>query len=83
MQSSLALGDKKPEYASSSLIAQTANSMYNILTNGRKGFQGGDFSQNGGEWLYEGGKVAWCRKMKNTRDHAEVKELKKTLGMSE
>jgi len=83
MTSSLALGDKKPDYTSPSLVTSTVTAFWNILSSGRKGFQGGDFAQNGGEWLFEGGEVKWCRRMKHTRDHAEVRELKKVLGMKE
>ena len=35
----------------------------------------------GGEFLFENGKVSWCSRMKNTRDHAELPEIRKQLGV--
>lgn len=43
-------------------------------------FKGGDYSQNGGEWVFVDGHLEWCHRMQNTRDHAEVAELGKVLG---
>lgn len=42
---------------------------------------GGDFRQVGGEFVFENGRVAWCHRMKNTRDHAEIPEVRKQLGL--
>lgn len=42
---------------------------------------GGAPRQVGGEFLFEGGKVLWCHRMRNTRDHAEIPELKQHLGL--
>lgn len=42
---------------------------------------GGAPRQVGGEFLFEGGKVAWCKRMRNTRDHAEISEIKQHLGL--
>lgn len=43
--------------------------------------RGGDFRQVGGEFLFENGKVTWCHRMRNTRDHAEIPDLRKHLGL--
>ncbi len=43
--------------------------------------KGGDQKQVGGEFLFEGGEVRWCHRMRNTRDHVEVPELREVLGL--
>ena len=42
---------------------------------------GGAQRQVGGDFLFEGGKAVWCKRMRNTRDHAEIPELKQHLGL--
>ena len=58
-------------------------SIFQTLSHGRQMFKGGDFSQVGGEFLFEDGQVTWCHRMKNTRDHAEVPALRKQLGLDD
>jgi hypothetical protein len=82
-----------------------------------KTFQGGDYQQVGGEFMFEpvnmstpigspedeqkelGGRkglegmlengyveekrVTWCHRMRNTRDHAEIPEVREVLGLDE
>jgi len=82
-----------------------------------KAFQGGDYQQVGGEFMFEpvnmstpigstedeqkelGGRnglegmlengyveekrVTWCHRMRNTRDHAEIPEVREVLGLDE
>lgn len=49
--------------------------------------KGGDSWQVGGEFLFvkkgENWEVEWCHRMKTTRDHTEMGELKKVLGVKE
>lgn len=35
--------------------------------------------QVGGEWLWVKGKLEWCHRMKNTRDHMEVPDVMNVL----
>jgi hypothetical protein len=55
----------------------------------------GDMSLNGGEFLFvrggegvegegkgDGPRVEWCHRMRNTRDHTEVEDLKAVLGLN-
>lgn len=44
---------------------------------------GGDYRQVGGEFLFQGGKVTWCHRMKSTRDHAEVPLVRQQLGLDD
>ena len=75
-------GDKSPEYIQGSVAGNVFSSLKNIVTSGPKGLKGGNYSQNGGELLFEGAELKWFHRMRNTRDHAEVKELKEVLGLS-
>ncbi|KAI7218905.1 hypothetical protein KC333_g3282 [Hortaea werneckii] len=84
MVRSLDLGEKKPEYVQSGLIGGTLSSMGNMIKSGGLIFKGGAYDQNGGEWLFEeGGRLVWCHRMRNTRDHAEIAEVEEVLGLTE
>jgi len=84
MVSNTQLGDKRPEYVGSSVVAGTLGSMWNMIKSGGKIWKGGAFDQNGGEWLFEAdGRLRWCRRMRNTRDHAEIGEVVKVLGLKD
>ena len=82
MVSSLEMGTK-PNYIQTSVFSGVTSSMLNIIKSGPKGLRGGKFSQNGGEWLFEGGELKWCRKMQNSRDHTEVEQLAEVLGVQQ
>ncbi|APA16146.1 hypothetical protein SS1G_10305 [Sclerotinia sclerotiorum 1980 UF-70] len=122
MMRTLNLGSR-PEYQRRSTILGMAQSVVQSLKQikGGKLFQGGDYQQVGGEFLFEpvrmatpissptdehpemhanGGilgngdkigenegyedkMITWCHRMKNTRDHAEIPELKEILGFDE
>lgn len=58
-------------------------SIFQSLASGRKAFKGGDYWQVGGEFLFENGEAKWSHRMSNTRDHAEVPQIRKQLGLDE
>lgn len=74
---------KKPEYFQSNVLATSAQSIVQALKTGTKALKGGDFKQVGGEFMFEDGKVVWAHRMRHTRDHAEVSELRKVLGLDQ
>jgi hypothetical protein len=43
-------------------------------------FKGGAWWWVGGEFLIRDGKLIWCHRMKNYRDHTEVDKVKKLLS---
>lgn len=63
------------------VVVNAVKSIVQELRSGRNILKGGDLSQVGGEFLFEEGKVTWCHRMKNTRDHAEIPELRVALGL--
>lgn len=83
MTSSMSLGQKRPEYQTSSLSAVVGKSFVQGLSCGTQAMKGGSFSQLGGEMLFAGGEVIWCHRMGNTRDHTEVPELMAVLARHE
>ncbi|OCL06765.1 hypothetical protein AOQ84DRAFT_296320 [Glonium stellatum] len=83
MGRTLDFGKKKPDYIQSNLFATTVQSIAQILKTGRDGLKGGDFKQVGGEFIFEEGKVVWCHRMRNTRDHAQVPELRRLIGLDD
>ena len=81
MTKTLSLGPSTPEYLQRSLLSMAFSSFVQELKSGRKMLSGGDFRQVGGEFVFSGGKVTFCKRMRNTRDHAEVSEIRKQLGL--
>ena len=81
MTQTLSLGSKAPEYMQSGILKGAIKSIWQELRAGRKMFDGGDWAQVGGEFLFEEGTVGWCHRMRNTRDHAELGELRRLLGL--
>ncbi|KAL8900324.1 MAG: hypothetical protein Q9207_005751 [Kuettlingeria erythrocarpa] len=77
----LNLGSKSPEYMQYSMPSAVIRAIYQSLKAGRDAFRGGDYWQVGGEFLFENGQVSWCHRMKNTRDHAEIPETRRQLGL--
>ena len=45
--------------------------------------RGGNPMQIGGEFLFDEGEVVWCHRMRNYRNHAEVKVLRQLLELDE
>jgi hypothetical protein len=79
MTRTLSLGNKAPEYMQTSVVVNAVKSIFQELRAGRNLLKGGDFYQVGGEFIFENGKVTWCHRMRNTRDHAEIPELQAAL----
>jgi hypothetical protein len=82
------MGSKKPKYMEKrSMWTVSLKGVYQGLRAGKLALGGGDFWQIGGEFLFVRGKgegewnVEWAHRMRNTRDHAEVEELKGLLGV--
>ena len=74
---------KTPEYMQRSMLSMAFSSFIQELKSGRNMLSGGDFRQVGGEFLFQNGKVTWCRRMRNTRDHAEVPIVRQQLGLDD
>ena len=82
MTSTLHLG-KTPQYSQRSLLSMAVSSFFLELKSGRNMLSGGDFRQVGGEFLFQNGKVTWCRRMRTTRDHAEIPIVRQQLGLDD
>ena len=80
MKCSLNKGGRRPDYQSTTFTTMAIKSFVQSLVSGSP-LKGGSFSQMGGEFLFENNRVAWCYKMKNTRDHTEVNDLMEVLEL--
>lgn len=80
MTRTLELG-KKPGYIQSNLFVTSVQSIVQSLKTGSNALKGGDFKQVGGEFLFEDGKCVWAHRMRHTRDHAEITQVKELLGL--
>ena len=87
MTKTLSLGKKDPDYIQHSLLAGAWQSVIQGIKRIGEGdvLKAGDMRQVGGEFLleFDGSKekVTWCHRMRNTRDHAEIDELKGVIGL--
>ena len=81
MSTSLDTGPRRPAYQSSTLLSMTGKSFLQAVGYGTNVFKAGDFSQVGGEILFEDNRAVWCHRMRNTRDHTEINDLKRILGV--
>ncbi|KAF2140620.1 uncharacterized protein K452DRAFT_252389 [Aplosporella prunicola CBS 121167] len=83
MARTLSLGAKRPDYIKTNIVSTTVHSIIQGVKSGRGAVQGGDIKQVGGEFMFEDGQPTWTHRMKNTRDHAEIEELSRVLGLKE
>jgi hypothetical protein len=67
------------EYLKKSMLKNTLDSTWNSIASG-KPLAGGPSAQNGGEFVFRGGELVWCHRMRNPVDHGTVAELKEVLG---
>jgi hypothetical protein len=81
MSRTLSLGSKKPDYMRNSILSGVFRSVVQGVRSGTGATKGGDIKQVGGEFMFDEGKVVWCHRMKNTRDHSEIPELQRVLGL--
>lgn len=80
------MGNEAPEYLDGKSMFQLGwEGVLNVLRQPQNTFKMGDWMQIGGEFLWvrdEGEwKCVWAHRMRTTRDHAEVAELKEQLGV--
>lgn len=81
LTSTLTLG-ARPAYLHSSMATNMWRSVVQGLKAGTAMARGGSLTQVGGEFLFDGrGECVWAHRMHSTRDHAEVPELRRVLGM--
>lgn len=71
----------KPAYMQTHLLINSVQSIFQGLSTGRKALKGGDFKQVGGEFLFEGGECTWVHRMRTTRGHCEVEEIRALVGL--
>ncbi|KAH6707963.1 AhpC/TSA antioxidant enzyme-domain-containing protein [Leptodontidium sp. MPI-SDFR-AT-0119] len=78
MKRSLA-GSSKTTYMKHSLFGLIMSSVRQMIWSGFGAFKGGDYSQNGGEWIFRAGKCVWVHRMETTSDHVPAEELIRVL----
>ncbi|KAF2851700.1 hypothetical protein T440DRAFT_56449 [Plenodomus tracheiphilus IPT5] len=71
----------KPAYMQTNVLINSVQSIFQGLSTGKNALKGGDMKQVGGEFLFENGECTWAHRMKTTRGHAEVSELRQLIGL--
>jgi hypothetical protein len=80
MTRTLNLGSK-PQYMQTNMLINSVQSIFQGLSTGRKALKGGDFKQVGGEFMFENAECTWAHRMKTTRGHAEVSDIRALIGL--
>ncbi|OJD35251.1 thioredoxin-like protein [Diplodia corticola] len=89
MSFSLDMGSRRPEYMKDiAPPAWIAGQLKQVgqqtrVQGMRKAMRCGNWLQVGGEFLFEDGEVIWCHRMRNYRDHTEVKALRRLLEIDD
>jgi hypothetical protein len=71
----------KPAYMQTNVLINSVQSIFQGLSTGKHALKGGDFKQVGGEFLFENGECTWAHRMKTTRGHAEVSDIRLLIGL--
>jgi hypothetical protein len=80
MTRTFSLGSK-PAYMHTSVLINSVQSIFQGIGAGKKALKGGDMKQVGGEFLFEDGECTWVHRMRTTRGHAEVGDVRSLLGL--
>lgn len=82
MSWTLNFGGSRPEYMQdTSLPRWLAGQVKQWGADGRKALKGGNLVQIGGEFLFEDGEVIWLHRMRNYRNHTEIKALRRIMDL--
>ncbi|KAF3234929.1 hypothetical protein TWF128_002176 [Orbilia oligospora] len=73
----------RPAYMEHTLLSLIVRSMGQMVRSGYGAFKGGDFWQNGGEWIFRKGRCVWAHRMETTSDHVTAKKLTNVLSGDE
>ncbi|BCS25142.1 peroxiredoxin-like family protein [Aspergillus puulaauensis] len=78
---------QQPSYSQAGFWRSVGVAMKQMLWRGMGAFRGGRMDQNGGEFIFRGGKCEYAHRMENVGDHLTAEELLKILetcdGMKE
>ncbi|EME38175.1 hypothetical protein DOTSEDRAFT_96917, partial [Dothistroma septosporum NZE10] len=90
MKVTMNFGGERPEYMKDISLPAWAAGQFKTVNDSlqdpegirkRDILKGGNPLQIGGEFLFEEGQVVWCHRMKNMRNHAEIKVIRKLLEL--
>jgi hypothetical protein len=71
------------EYTKESLVSGFMKTMRQMFQSGFEALKGGPWNQNGGEWIFRGGRVQYVHKMKHVSDHLTAEQLLNILKLDE
>jgi hypothetical protein len=83
MKRSWHLPPQPPPYMKHSLSMLVMTSVRQMFGSGYDAFRGGNYWQNGGEWIFRDGRCVWGHRMETTGDHATAEELVRVLSGEE
>ncbi|KAL3477668.1 AhpC/TSA antioxidant enzyme-domain-containing protein [Aspergillus californicus] len=68
-----------PSYTRKSFLRGLGITFKQMWQNGLRGLRGGPWDQNGGEWIFRGGKCVFVHRMEHVSDHLSAQELLEAL----
>ncbi|KAH8700980.1 AhpC/TSA antioxidant enzyme-domain-containing protein [Talaromyces proteolyticus] len=84
MKRTLAGMVRPPEYTKRSYLLSLFQALKQMFRSGpSRAFKGGSWNQNGGEWIFKGGKLQYVHRMTHVSDHLSAGELLKIIQLDE
>ncbi|KAL4915653.1 AhpC/TSA antioxidant enzyme-domain-containing protein [Aspergillus aurantiobrunneus] len=74
---------RPPSYTRVGFWRSMAITTKQMFWKGMRGLKGGPWDQNGGEWVFKGGKCEYVHRMEHVSDHLTAEELLRILGATE
>ncbi|GAQ03722.1 hypothetical protein ALT_1043 [Aspergillus lentulus] len=69
-----------PPYTQNSFLSALGKTFKQMFCSGWQAFLGGSWGQNGGEWVFRGGKPVYVHRMEHVSDHLTADQLLEVLS---
>jgi hypothetical protein len=73
---------EQPPYSDYTFTTGVAQTLKQIWKSGWAGFRGGNWNQQGGEWIFERGKLRYAHRMEGPHDHLTAERLLDILNVA-
>ena len=72
-----------PPYTEASFLRSFVMSIKQMCKRGLKGLRGGSWDQQGGEWIFQDGKLRYAHRMEGASDHLTAEQLINILNLDQ
>ncbi|KAL4867075.1 hypothetical protein BDV12DRAFT_171919 [Aspergillus spectabilis] len=74
---------RPPSYTKANFWKSLGIAFKQMLAQGKRAFRGGPWNQNGGEWIFKGGRCEYAHRMEHASDHLTAEKLLEILDTRE